>query len=250
MRLKKNPSQFVQGTFFGSGIRGILSGVLVVATVGCSGETTDRRSAVDTGRLCNSESKTSIAGACLERGSNISGGGTNLPVGDPPPATVGDPPPAPGGDPAQGPAGNSPPSSSGNPAAGSGGIPASGSGGDPLPAGGGNPVAASGGNPLPASGGNPAPSAPTTRTLLIKQDSFVAVADTTVAKNCFIPAGTKIEFSGDLAQLTQFKALGVNQNIAYSVVSVTPASGKTVGCELKGSDFVYLVAHADVAANP
>ena len=221
MRLRKHLAKAAEINFASSPILGILSGFVLVAAVACSGENSDRRSAVDTGRLCNSESKTTVAGACLDRGSNIGGPAPDV---SPEASPVASPEASPVASPEASPVASPEASPKASPV---GGRPA-----ESLP------------------GGSAPPTTPTTRTLVFMLDSFVAVADTTVAKNCFIPSGTTIEFSGELAPLTQFRSLGVNQNIAFNVVAAVPPSGKTVGCELKSSDIVYLVAHADAPVKP
>lgn len=81
-------------------------------------------------------------------------------------------------------------------------------------------------------------------------DTFVAIADNIVVKNCFLPANSEVEVKGEPSQVTQFSSLGVDQQVALDVVSVTVSGGAADTCGLKGKDFVYLSAHASVTVKP
>lgn len=81
------------------------------------------------------------------------------------------------------------------------------------------------------------------------KDSFVGVADGTVSKNCFISAGTSIEVSSAPERVTNFSSLGVDQNLAKGVVTVTPASGAS-GCNLVGTDVIFIGSHATAQPKP
>ncbi|MEY4064119.1 MAG: hypothetical protein RIR26_327 [Pseudomonadota bacterium] len=84
----------------------------------------------------------------------------------------------------------------------------------------------------------------------ITADTFVAIADSVVVKNCFLPADSEIEVKGEPLKVTQFSSMGVEQYVASDVVSVTISGGAADSCGLKGKDFVYLSAHANATVKP
>jgi hypothetical protein len=90
------------------------------------------------------------------------------------------------------------------------------------------------------------------KTYIVKftTDTFVAIADNIVVKNCFLPANSEVEVKGEPSKVTQFSNLGVEQHVALDVVSVTVSGGAADTCGLKGKDFVYLSAHAGVTVKP
>jgi hypothetical protein len=89
------------------------------------------------------------------------------------------------------------------------------------------------------------------RSLKFKKDTFVAIADDDVLRNCLIPSETVITFKGELAPLVQFKSFGVSQEIVMDVVSVEyPSSTTKSSCLLQNHDFVFLSGHAELLDAP
>lgn len=84
------------------------------------------------------------------------------------------------------------------------------------------------------------------RKLKFSRDTFVAVAQNSVIRNCFVPAETIVSFSGDLAPIDNFKALGIKQNIIVGVTDVQLPKEQRDECGLKGEDFLYLDSHAQL----
>lgn len=86
-----------------------------------------------------------------------------------------------------------------------------------------------------------------TYVISFSKDSFVGIADGSVAKNCFVASGTKIEVKGAPEKVTEFENLGVSQMLTGEVQLL---SGSSDSCGLKGKDLLYLASHASVAVKP
>jgi hypothetical protein len=202
----------------------------------CMGETTGRRSAVDAAKLCNGDKNAVFAGTCLQRGSGIGAPAQQEGSGEEqlererleqerlakerleqeaknklPPA--GNPPP-------DGPAEQVPPRAAVVPEVK-----------EP---------------PAPPQAGNDGKAEVQTRKLKFTRDTFVAVAQENVIRNCFVPADSVVVFTGELAPLNNFKNLGIKQNIVFKVTEVQYAKSEADECVLKGEDFLYLDGHAQI----
>lgn len=216
----------------------------------CMGEQTSRRSAVDAAKLCNGDKNAVFAGTCLQRGSGLGspasreggggggedglGGGQDLAAQERAEAEArskalaeeeakakalaeaealrkqkggGDPPPL-GEEEKPPPVLKDPPPEERA------------------------PVVKDGGGKV--------------RKLKFSRDTFVAVAQNSVIRNCFVPAETIVIFSGDLAPIDNFKALGIKQNIIVGVTEVQLPKELRDECGLKGEDFLYLDSHAQL----
>lgn len=206
-------------------------GALLVTALfaACAPETNGRRTAVDVAKLCKNDPDAVFAGSCLQRSANS---------GDPSLPTLPDP--------LASPVVTASPTAT--PVETITVIPVASASPTPTP----TPTEAPGGGrlPAPAGGQPPAPSVAKNRVLTFKQDSFIAVADKTVVMNCFMPVGTKVEFSGDLSEVTEFKKFGVFQMIVFKTESVSYPSGYEKGCSLSGRNFVYLSKHAIEESQP
>lgn len=202
---------------------------LACLVVSCANDPTQRRSAVDRAKLCQDDPQAVFEGQCLQRGANIEAAPSTgrdepplpetkeppLPeVKEPPPPEVKEEP--------------SPPEVK-----------------EPSPPEVKEPSPPAAEEPPPAKD-EPAKN----RLVVFKQDSFVAIASQSIVSNCFVPNGTKIEVSGDVSAVTQFKELGVEQNIAFKVVAVTYPAAGAGACALNGKNFVYLSNHADLQEKP
>ncbi|MEY3902381.1 MAG: hypothetical protein RL189_1687 [Pseudomonadota bacterium] len=185
---------------------------LACLVVSCANDPTQRRSAVDRAKLCQDDPQAVFEGQCLQRGAEIRPSPTPVATTEPTPVATTEPTPEP------------------TPAATPAATP------EPTPA---------------AEEPPPAKDEPAKNRLVVfKQDSFVAIASQSIVSNCFVPNGTKIEVSGDVSAVTQFKELGVEQNIAFKVVAVTYPAAGAGACALNGKNFVYLSNHADLQEKP
>lgn len=102
-------------------------------------------------------------------------------------------------------------------------------------------------------GGRPAPAKDESKAqpyvITFTKDSFVGVADGTVSKNCFVSAGTALEVGAEPVKVTNFASLGVDQQMAQGVVTVTPGS-QAPGCSLVGTDVIFIGSHATSQPKP
>jgi hypothetical protein len=225
---------------FNFGWSAVVAGSALLLTA-CMGESTTRRSAVDAAKLCNGDNNAVFAGTCLQRGAGVgappagqSGGGEEgqreqerleqerlekerlekerleQEARNQPPGAV---------QPAE-PVVPEPPKELPRPEVK-----------DP---------------PNPPQGGADGKAAVQLRKIKFTKDSFVAVAQDNVIRNCFIPAESVITFSGELAPLNNFKSLGVKQNVVFKVTEVQYPKNESDTCSLKGEDFLYLDAHAQL----
>jgi len=194
----------------------------------CSGDSGQRRSAVDAAKLCNGDPNAVFAGTCLQRGANVN-------TGNPPalPETTVIPEAT---ETAQATATATAVATASATAVATASATAVATVTPPL-----LPEAgAEGTRPAAAAAAKP-------KQLKIKRDTFVAVAQSNVIRNCFVPAATVIVVSGEVSSLDNFKKLGVNQNIAFGVTSVTYPGNFTQTCALNGEDFVYLADHGELS---
>ncbi len=191
----------------------------------CSGPTGERRSAVDAAKLCNGDANAVFAGTCLQRGASVNTGNPEGPESTATPeatqtaqATV------------------TPVATAVATASATAAATATATAKPPV---------------LQESGGEgekpPAVASAKSKQLKMKRDTFVAIAQSNVIRNCFVPAETVIVVSGEVSSLNNFKKLGVNQNIAFGVTSVTYPKNFTQTCALNGEDFVYLADHGELS---
>lgn len=210
-------------------------------TVGCTNEPT-RRSAVDLAKLCSEKGQAVTQGGCLPTGQAVIAGSgiptpAETPNGNPalPPVVDKKVPPATSAD-----AGAAAPPTSPVVAQREAAAKAIDSVADQLGKTSGVP---------PAAGPERTASIATepTATVTFDKDTFIAIADASVTKNCFIPMGTEMEVKGIPVKVTQFTSLGVDQAVTGETISVKYPKSQSDACGLVGRDFVYLSTHAKVA---